>query len=201
MSERSEKSRIDPDSIPSKPLEGESIASVLSYGPAPWFSKRKLSDIIPRKTNDSAHCVCGAKCRCCKKLEDDRYPRDIKDRETIKEEKRQKMAKREQDERELVEKEAKDVQWIKQYFILGCFGLPIVHIIILVRFAPLLKKLHDSNFRIRQYYTFALIVCLTETIIWLVWFILFQTLRPLDQRLDRLNILNANDKYAISSLV
>lgn len=109
----------------------------------------------------------------------------------------------ERDERALIQREREQIVWLRWYFWLGCFGLPFVHFVTVLYFYPELRAVHNSNFRIRQYCYLSLIVGITESLIWLVWFIIFQIFHDNEQIrfFQALNILNDSTDYTIATLV
>lgn len=180
---------IDPNSAAPTPRPGERIGTALTLGPSPFFVESRLERSTSPDTS-KPECVCSVHCRCCHK--GSKVVQSVLDRERIKAERREQRAQMEQKEEMKIKEERKLLRWMRGYFYLGCFGLPLVHFMAVVYFIPELRNKHDSNFRIQQYCYMALIVGSIESLLWVAWFVLFQLFHDNENLkwMQRLNILN-----------
>lgn len=112
------------------------------------------------------------------------------------EEKEQRKAQRQQDrkdeqlrEEKLKAREEEQLRICRNYFIVGCFGLPFLLWINVIYFMREFK-VSTGNLRVRKYVWLSLIVALVETFLWILWFVVFQLLR--DSTLRVFDITRSN---------
>lgn len=82
-----------------------------------------------------------------------------------------------------------DVSLARWYFVIGCFGLPLMHFINISLHGNQICR-GRADFRIKRYVYLSMVVAVLQICIMLIWMTVFQILK--DSSLGRLNILNAN---------
>lgn len=113
--------------------------------------------------------------------------REAKDREArARELQRVRAQQREFDD---AEKERALLSLCQRYFLVGCLGLPLVHFVNVAYFYRE-ARLRDSSIRIRHMIWLSLAVGAVQSVLWIVWFSVFQSFK--DTRLLKLNILHPN---------
>lgn len=95
-------------------------------------------------------------------------------------------------EEQRINREDERMKICKRYFIVGCFGLPLVHFLNVGFFFRVLRQ-HRAPFEMRKYTWLSLIVGVCQVILWIVWFVTFQFLK--DKGLAWLNIRNSSSSF------
>lgn len=78
----------------------------------------------------------------------------------------------------------------RNYFFVGCFGLPWLHFVSVIYFFKELNG-EDGEFHTRKYILLSLIVGLIESFIWILWVVVFQV-SPADSSVKSLGIVSSN---------
>lgn len=95
-----------------------------------------------------------------------------------------------QNEQERIRISQEKLDICRNYFIVGCFGLPWLHFLSVMYFFNELSG-EDGEFHTRKYILLSLIVGLIESFIWILWFVVFQV-SPDDSPVKGLGIVSSN---------
>lgn len=174
----------------------EQMSSVLQVGSSPWMRSTTTTPgasaaILDPPFDHTAQLVSvGRTASLFHEIQ------SLHDKENRTAQRKRAVEKKQEDENKLEEWEVENLHRCKWYFILGCFGLPLLHFVSVFCFFNELKG-HDRDFKIKKYIYLSLLVGIIETFIWILWIVVFQLLR--ETSLKNVNILNFN--YTVGSLV
>lgn len=99
-----------------------------------------------------------------------------------------KLEQEQQQERLRAQLEEQRLKHCRMYFIVGCFGLPLLLFINVIQHYSEFKT-EFGSFRIRKYLWLSLIVGLLESFMWILWFTVFRIMEP--DSLDSLSIYSS----------